>query len=319
MFRVVYNRKKSLDEVKEAYAKIIEKDIDKEWGNLVAKYPKMKKAIAGKMKASDLLTAEFEKLVDVYFRYISLKGELDKKEGPKMHAQAEKIFSYGSYKEKIAGFFMNDDYGFEVHNCYYCELEDVSKYKDSKGREKRQFQIEHVLDKGTCPMVGLSLFNFVPSCGHCNSQGVKGNNTIGDTKDEIKKLSPTIPTYNMENKVIFVVNYLNPLASDFDMANHPDDYEIGFYYLDKLYEKSVKLFDLSNRYNKKNKKTQLLKVLENRLKHPYDDLVKTLGSEKAADALMEDLLQLQASKENHWQMNKARWDIARNSFMPVIL
>lgn len=30
MFRVVYNRKKSLDEVKEAYAKIIEKDIDKE-------------------------------------------------------------------------------------------------------------------------------------------------------------------------------------------------------------------------------------------------------------------------------------------------
>lgn len=51
----------------------------------------------------------------------------------------------------------------------------------------------------------------------------------------------------------------------------------------------------------------------------FDDLVRSLGSKRTADALMEGLLQLQASKDNHWQMNKARWDIVYNSFMPVIL
>lgn len=40
---------------------------------------------------------------------------------------------------------------------------------------------------------------------------------------------------------------------------------------------------------------------------------------EATEMMKEDMLHLQASKENHWKMNKARWDVVRNAFMPVVI
>ena len=110
-------------------------------------------------------------------------------------------------------------------------------------------ETEHVLDKGKCPLVGLSLHNFVPSCSTCNGPEVKGTSTIGTTLDEIKQLSPTNPSYNFWHKVLFVVNPRLEGVANFKRVDHPGDYEIDFYYKDKVYERSVELFGLKGRYN----------------------------------------------------------------------
>lgn len=119
---------------------------------------------------------------------------------------------------------------------------------DHKGKRVRRFDTEHVLDKGNCPLVALSLYNFVPSCTTCNGPAIKGTQTIGDTKDEIVKLSPTNPAYNFWNNVLFVVNPKATIAWK-KREDIPDNFEIDFIYKDATYKKSVDLFGLKSRYN----------------------------------------------------------------------
>ena len=319
MFRVEYENKLSLNKVKTAYQELFSKDFDTPWNSLVMKYPDMAKALPKGMKASDLLTAPFEKLVDVYFRFEKVKKKLSGKEIEDRKNLAEKIFSYSSYSKKIAKFFMDATYGFEVYNCYYCELENIRAYVDDQGITRHLFEIEHVLDKGTCPMLSLSLFNFVPSCGHCNRQDVKGNHTIGDTVSEIKRLSPTVGSYDFEHKVIFVINAQQSQFSDLRMTDHPDDFEISFFYLDPLYKKSVDLFKLHARYNGEPYKSQLLNIREKRNNYP-DNAISEIAkiSHRSYDEVMKELFEIDVCEKNHWPMNKAKHDVVINCFMPVI-
>lgn len=320
MLRLEYENKKKLSDVKAAYKALITKDIDGGWDNLIKDYPVMKSVLSSGMKASDLLIAPFETLVDVYFKFEAIKGKLEEADIAKINTKAGKIFTYSSYKDKIAKFFMNPDYGFEIYNCFYCELENVRKYTDDKGVERHLFEIEHVLDKGTCPMVGLSLFNFVPSCGHCNSQGVKGNHTIGTTKKDVKKLSPTVPDYDFEHKVIFVLDAKGSIIKDLKMTDHLDDYDISFFYLDGLYKASVDLFQLHSRYNSEPYKSQLLALVQKRHNNP-DNYIQELAkmSHCSYDEVLKEQFDLGISEKCHWTMNKARHDLIRNSLMPVVI
>ena len=68
--------------------------------------------------------------------------------------------------------------------------------------------------------------------------------------DEIKRLSPTNPSYNFWHKVLFVVNpKLAAGIADTKREDNPNNYEIDFYYKDRVYERSVELFGLKERYN----------------------------------------------------------------------
>lgn len=320
MLRLEYENKKKLSDVKAAYKALFTKDIDGGWDNLIKDYPIMKSVLSSGMKASDLLIAPFEKLVDVYFKFETIKKKLKEEDIAKIKDKAEKIFTYSSYRDKIANFFMNPEYGFEIYNCFYCELENVRKYTDDKGVERHLFEIEHELDKGTCPMVGLSLFNFVPSCGHCNSQGVKGNHTIGTTKKDVKKLSPTVPDYDFEHKVIFVLDAKGSIIKDLKMTDHLDDYDISFFYLDGLYKASVDLFQLHSRYNSEPYKSQLLALVQKRHNNP-DNYIQELAkmSHCSYDEVLKEQFDLGISEKCHWTMNKARHDLIRNSLMPVVI
>lgn len=247
MYRFISSR--DITELHTAYKELYSHDLDNKWSKYVRKYPKLAGAMKPGMTAKKLLVADFNQLVDVYFHYLNYIVSLDKAQRTAVKESAEKVFTYNSFSTKIANFLLNPDNRFEIHNCVYCDTEKVSPF-NKNGKKIRRFETEHVLDKGKCPLVALSLHNLVPSCGTCNGPDVKGTSTIGTTMDEIKRLSPTNPSYNFWHKVLFVVNpKLAAGIADTKREDNPNNYEIDFYYKDRVYERSVELFGLKERYN----------------------------------------------------------------------
>lgn len=249
MFRFVSSKKPV--ELKEAYLKqynvtLLQKKLNK----LMTDYPDIKATLPGDISAMKLLIGNFRYLTKIYYAFINYLNR-------KTQAEKEQIitafkangFNYSSYSSKIAKFLTDASNGFEIHNCVYCDLEDLTIFTKANGQKVRRFETEHVLDKGQCPLVALSLYNFVPSCKTCNGPAIKGAKTLGDTVDEMVKLSPSADGYDFDRKVRFEVKFLTPEAVDLNMATHPNDYEIDFNITDNIYKKSIDFFELKSRYN----------------------------------------------------------------------
>lgn len=113
----------------------------------------------------------------------------------------EHIFNYDGYDNEIARFFVDYADELHLHSCFYCETAYVNVY-DIAGNSKKYFDLDHVLPKSKCPILALSLFNFVPSCQVCNSR-IKKSIPIGKDLGERKVLSPTSNLYDFENNVRF--------------------------------------------------------------------------------------------------------------------
>lgn len=74
------------------------------------------------MKIEDLLTAHFDRLVDVYLQYKVTKlsqDQIDVLDG---------LFHYESYQPKLAWFFMNPENKFDFKTCHYCNMAYVNAY-----------------------------------------------------------------------------------------------------------------------------------------------------------------------------------------------
>ncbi len=177
------------------------------------------------------------------------------------------------------------------------------------------FDLDHELDKGTCPILALSLYNFVPSCSVCNEK-LKHSATIGDktNKNELIKLSPTSDGYNFDGNVKFSV--LPRRASTFGFVKNKKKYTIDVTCHDADFKKSVDLFRLKQRYNYH--KVFALRLLD--LKERY-----SAGSIKMISNLMqgssprperyteqqiyEDIFGEEYSKVGHRCFDKLRRDI----------
>lgn len=306
MYRFISSR--DITELHTAYRELYSHDLDKKWNKYVRKIPELAGAMKPGMTAKKLLVADFNKLVDVYFHYINYIFSLGEAQRTAVKEAAEKVFTYNSFSTKIANFLLNPDNRFEIHNCVYCDTEKVTPF-NKKGKKIRRFETEHVLDKGKCPLVALSLHNFVPSCGTCNGPEVKGTSTIGTTVDEIKRLSPTNPGYNFWYKVLFVVNPKLPDIADIKREDKPDNYEIDFYYKDRVYERSVELFGLKERYNN----DYLMDAL--RLLDAKDRLTPKSVADAAAifgmtsEEYLETQFHVAASRKEHKPFRKIREDL----------
>lgn len=222
-----------------------------------------------------MLVLDFESLADIYEVYDGLKL---KKTAPVVFTDSKAYFSYEDcYDSKgkkwdklqplIAGFFMDEQNGFEIHTCHYCDMAYVNPF-DLSAKKKAQFDLDHVLDKGRCPIIGLSLFNFVPSCQMCNGSRIKGQKQIYKNARLRKKLSPSNFNYDFDGKVnIEVINrYGN--CSTIGFEKRMSEYELRFNtHLDPDYEEEVKAFYLTERYNYH--KCEALRLLD--LKERYSD------------------------------------------------
>lgn len=157
-----------------------------------------------------LLCSDINSLVDIFERFITLPipskivGPDGKNVRSVEYKELDKIFNYqNKYASRIAKFFCEHSNDFGLCSCHYCELAYVNTYIRMNGKTAKihqHFDVDHYLPKNLCPITGLSLFNFVPSCQVCNSR-IKLSKLLGTTKTEWIKFSPISETYSFNNNV----------------------------------------------------------------------------------------------------------------------
>ena len=259
----MYRFESSIDaQILEAKYKTIYANVDfqQKWNDRLVRCPELARTLPRGVKPADLLTLKYEKLVDVYLQYKNVYNGLTRARQKALNSAAAKVYTYGSYRGQIKSFLMDANNGFEIYNCVYCDLDDAREF----GNGHRQFDTEHILDKGECPLVGLSLYNFCPACGICNTV-CKGTNPIGANKGQMKKLSPTSEQYDFKNKVRFVLT-ADPIAVGSIKFDHPEWYKVDFDYKDDDYKEVVSLFHLEERYNLPQNKQDALEWREKAMK-----------------------------------------------------
>ena len=76
-------------------------------------------------KLEDLLTGDFDYLVDVFLWY---KGQTITEGQNQIH---KNIFNYEDKQPEIAEFFMNSNNGFNLSTCHYCNIAYINNYSKS--------------------------------------------------------------------------------------------------------------------------------------------------------------------------------------------
>lgn len=179
------------------------------------------------------------------------------------------------------------------------------------------FDLDHELDKGSCPLVALSLYNFVPCCPVCNEK-LKRTVTLGDktNKNELIKLSPTSDSYNFDGNVTFFV--IPRIASTFGFLKNQNKYKIDITCQDAAFKKTIDLFRLKQRYN--HHKVFALRLLD--LKERYSKgsikMISNLLQKKqqhpnryTEQQIYEDIFGEEYSKVGHRCFDKLRRDILK--------
>lgn len=113
---------------------------------------------------------------------------------------------------------------------------------------RHHFDLDHVLPKSKCPIVGLSLYNFVPSCQICN-QKLKKTKVLGVYGIPNVKLSPTSASFDIENGVECSIVPRPGTKIGLRPALRPNDFEVMISPVDPDYEIFVKIFKLNERYS----------------------------------------------------------------------
>ena len=364
----------SIEELNRRYKNIFKDeltDMEQSWKELHRKIEGTCGAIDIPDDISDILTADYPELVDMFLIYKSTKiPEAIEKE-------IKVLFNYKKYQPKISGFFMDPENKFEIHVCHYCGMAYINAYgiksyywdkydfiKNARSDELKKFipgnlsdktikkiidnrdsfnciddfdslscwhskkksesinllsdkhfDLDHELDKGSCPLLALSLYNFVPCCPICNEK-LKHSATIGSRTDreELIKLSPTSAKYDFDNSVTFCVTPRT--ASTLRFLKTPKEYRIDMIYHDDSFKKSVNLFRLKQRYNYH--KVFALRLLD--LKERYSTgsikmisnlLQGTESTRYTEQQIYEDIFGEEYSRVGHRCFNKLKMDILK--------
>jgi len=232
------------------------------WENWVYQYGAGRKL---PKKIAYLLVADFGRLVDVYDEF--KKNPVSKtiqQGGAEVDNPAwldlVGLFKYKSgYEGKIANFFIDHAEQLKIKTCYYCEMSYVNTYtyRDQGAMvTRRQFDVDHFLPKDDCPLLALSLFNFVPSCQVCNSR-IKLESIPGRSKDEYKLFAPCSEDADYESNIQirlrpkYEKGHLKGRYIHFKTTK-PYDVYVNFFHLEERYEfhkvEAVRLNRLQKRY-----------------------------------------------------------------------
>ena len=113
---------------------------------------------------------------------------------------------------------------------------------------RHHFDLDHVLPKSEFRLVGLSLYNLVPSCQICN-QKLKRARVLGTHGVPKEKLSPSSPNFDGERKTEFhIVPKPGVRAGRLRPTLNPQDYDLHLDAIDPDYDDFIKLFKLGERY-----------------------------------------------------------------------
>ena len=253
--------------------------------------------------AKDLLLADVDVLADVYERFASLsirRKKLGPNGGYEWSTELKKlakIFRYTKhYDDRIAKFFCEHADELHISSCHYCELAYVNTYNVITGSINtyyRHFDVDHFLPKAECPILGLSLFNFVPCCQVCNSR-IKLGKTVGTDKREWILFSPANETYAFDKDVSVRLRMYNGPDTSF---RNKGDYYI-YFRCKNGFRTAVDFFHLEERYEFH--KIEAIRLKRLKAQYPQSAIRKIatlLG--KPESEVEEDLFHRKYLKDNH--------------------
>ena len=282
-----------------------------------------------------LMILPYTKLAEIYDTYATLR--LAEKDD--LHLALKELFSYTKEKggrfnalsDSIIDFFKNKNNGFDIHTCHYCDMtyinyfqyEEVTKSGKRRGI-RTQFDLDHVLDKGRCPLVALSLYNLVPACPTCNGPHIKGKRVMDVNLNQRQKLSPTSNLYDFDNQVKIWLRPKIERITNMDFLKHMDDYELDFDTLsDADYDKEIDFFYLKERYNYH--KCEALRLAELKVKYTSSKIIEMARiicntgkgeqnepipfANMIIEQIRRDIFGLEFSNEHHRSFHKLRKDI----------
>lgn len=113
-------------------------------------------------------------------------------------------------------------------------------------KDLNHFDLDHVLDKGSCPLVALSLMNFVPSCPVCNER-LKHSHVLGVKGLPYEKLSPTSPKFDFDGNAKFLIIPKSTRFTNINKTKHPDLYDLKLD-VSPDYVPYARIFKLQDRY-----------------------------------------------------------------------
>lgn len=218
------------------------------------------------MTYDQVLLAPFDKLVDIYYEYQTVHSSLSTKDAESL----KDCFPFvGDIREQIR-LFVEKYTDITTTTCPYCDCNEVIMTKQPNIR--RDYQLDHYLDKGKCPFVALSLHNFIPVCPLCNQE--KSTHTFGGDPAETKSLSPFNSAYDFENKVHFRVKIaeVDDIAKIRSSKTY-DDMEISLSYDEDVYMREEERTKILSRYYNNHLSlvhNDLVQFCEKTFSNPYD-------------------------------------------------
>ena len=262
----------------------------------------------------ELMSATFCELVDVYERYQNLPSETQEQKEELATIKSylpNMIFNYDktgaghqTHQGVISGFFRKKMDDLNIHTCYYCDMAYINPYIVDDDEMKSQFDLDHALAKDDCPLVALSLHNFVPSCPVCNER-LKRKNPLSDSLDGLKLVAPCSEDFDANKQIHFKVNQEKVCTSGF--MRHKDCYRMKIN-AHGVYASYAKLFRLEERYEYH--KGEALRLLDLKRKYPMSNICQIARlMHKTADEVKEDIFGIHFSKNNHRCFDKMRRDI----------
>lgn len=260
MVKLNYGTDKERKALADEYVKIFPDFVrmESDWkvlrSDIIAVVPGLAAVLSTRLE--EFLKEPYEQLVDVYETYVANVSNINQD----LKNRARLLFSYDRFEynghegkkqsARIARFFMNHAKDMQTYTCHYCDMAYINAYPTGpRTKKNNHFDLDHVLDKGSCPILALSFFNLVPVCPVCNGR-IKSTKQVGTTTAERKLLSPTNPKYDFENNVTIWVDHQGGKCSTFGFEKRMNEYELKFdVHKAPIYEKEIKFFRLEPRYN----------------------------------------------------------------------
>lgn len=242
----------------------------------------------------DVLKGDYASLTAIYKDYISIVSFLP----AKVVTDLKDLFNYSGrstrycmvMQPKIADFFMEHAEKMGIHVCFYCETSYINVYAmksvTGKSTNRNHFDLDHFLPKSECPIVGLSFYNFVPSCSACNEK-LKRNKLIGGLGN--LHASPTSGTYEFDKDVkIKLTENGNELLEHID---HPEKVKISFLPEKNIYADEIRELRYEDRYNyHKMEAIRLFNIVGDYPDSMLEDIATLFGSRKTKDEVENDIL-----------------------------
>ncbi|MGL5903411.1 MAG: hypothetical protein ACRCZO_12065 [Cetobacterium sp.] len=179
--------------------------------------------------------------------------------------------------------------GIEV--CPYCQRNYITNYETNTGCEKTTGDLDHFYPKSEFPFLGLSLYNFIPSCQICNSRFKLNKDVYNSELVIIYPYKESFEKYNVKFK-------LSSEETIKKILNQNIDFYVEFNIPDSLEEKrmarvnsSISMFGLDLVYKVSHNKyiKDMLKNIEEYPDVYLEDISKMLSKDSDIDICKEKL------------------------------